>query len=181
MKFKEDDNRLNQTTYEPHKLNISVGRFPGGHDERPQNDLGTSPKKRVQDINNKAAYQMTKDEYVKKEMSYKRKHGIVGSGRFGGAQGLKAEAEKMHKIMVKDALSKDKTVPPEVLADYPDLTMKKETLGTPVGGYGHPITAFTGIHGYQPKPYDQFGIKGRKRDKKSKAKKALELLFAAEV
>jgi hypothetical protein len=123
---------------------------------------------------------MTKDEYVKQEMSNKRKRGVVGSGRFGGAQRLKAEEEKWHKRFVQDALSKGNPVPPEVLADYPDLKMKKETLGTPVGGYGHPITAFTGIHGYQPKQYDQFGIKGRKKDKKSKAKNTLELLFAAE-
>lgn len=56
---------------------------------------------------------------------------------------------------------------------------KKEAIGIQPGGVNHPITAFSGSPNYVPKPYDQFGIKNVK-GKKSKAKRALELLFAAE-
>ena len=191
----------------------------------------------------KASWQMTQAEYIKKEMSNKRKRGVVGSGRFGGAKGLRTEEEKWHRLLVKDAFEKGKPVPPEVLAEYPDLikheslgtnykrnptvrmnlvTMigmeltgmnytvdqarklmhkisqpayyteeylrsllnqlkageipdilkKQETLGTPIGGAGHPIHAFSGnIGGYEPK-YDV--VKDNSsvaKDKKSTGKK----------
>lgn len=71
-------------------------------------------------------WEMTRDEYVKADLSNKRKHGIVGSGRFGGAKGLRTESEKWHKRFVQDAIDKGKPVPPEVLKDYPDLVKKEE-------------------------------------------------------
>lgn len=49
---------------------------------------------------------------------------------------------------------------------------KKETLGTPVGGFGKPITAFSGTIHYLPKTY--------KEQHMSKAKQILNMIREAE-
>ncbi|GAJ13400.1 unnamed protein product, partial [marine sediment metagenome] len=66
----------------------------------------------------KESWQMTKEEYVQDTLLQ-----TVTGWRYSGIKKAEtvAGAERGHKIIVEGALSIGKPVPPEVLADYPDL------------------------------------------------------------
>lgn len=78
------------------------------------------PKKAVEQIaeqkqgQTKEPWEMTRGEYFKKE--------------YEGDFTRKTQSDKFHKMMTKDALSKGKPVPAEVLADYPDLVKEQPSL-----------------------------------------------------
>ncbi len=71
----------------------------------------------------KEPWQMTKEEFINyiKTMPRRYREALIG----GEGRGLVLEAyqtgKSVHQLLVERALSEGKPVPPEVLADYPDL------------------------------------------------------------
>lgn len=93
------------------------------------------------EVKAKEPWQMTKDDYVgeryetevAKDVERLRKQGIIASpNRSGIASGLNFD----HKQAVKRALAEGKPVPPEVLAEYPDLKPAEPRPKTGPGMFG---------------------------------------------
>lgn len=79
----------------------------------------------------KEPWEMTRDEYsTQREAAYLRKRG--GSAPAKVASDVNMAADKRHERLVAEAVAQGKPVPPEVLADYPDLQQVAEKQERPL-------------------------------------------------
>ena len=93
----------------------------------PETGVGQEIKPKVEET--KQPYEMTREEYKKsryKEYFEGQKGRDLSKEQKLEATGL---SEEIHKMVVQQALSEGKTVPEEVLKDYPELVGQKETKG----------------------------------------------------